>query len=399
MKNLKTTATLLIALFTLSVLAVAMPVSATTGITFVDFGPTGRTPSLEGTISYDDTNLYFHVTVLGQDAADDDYLAFWIDPDYLNKGLSGMSSQFDSPWNEHNKLLMLNFFTGNTDPEWGDGTGGNCPWMQKSKTLPTGVSLTYTDTTEGMDWEGTIPLLELGMSAGDTFGYMFAARINTDDKYVDGYPEMVFGVTPGWDLRDYNTVTIPSPSAAVSMNAESAGYMLTVQIEGMGSVTPEPKPEGYFHGETVTLTATPVLGWHFGHWEGIPTGRRNNPLTVTMDSDKTLTAVFVLDVVSISVYPTSVDFGTVIMGTTSNLETVKITNEGNVMVEIDATVDAGFFGSYLRLDNVPVGDWSDLTKNIDVGGKLGVSLVLDLTGYRDVGGREGTLVFWAEKAP
>jgi len=196
-------------------LVTAVPVSADGDVVLVDFGPTPRTPSLEGTISHDGSNLNFTVTVYDQDVADDDYLAFWIDPDYLNKDLSGMSNQFDSPWNEHNKLLMLNFYKGNTDPEWGDGTGGNCPWMQKSTSLPAGVSLTYTDTDDGMNWEGTIPFSVLGMSAGDTFGYMFAARIKTDVKYVDGYPEMVYGFTPGWDLRDYNTWAPPPTKADI----------------------------------------------------------------------------------------------------------------------------------------------------------------------------------------
>lgn len=207
----KTTATLLIAIFMVSMFAVVIPVSATTPVVIVEFGPTGRIPGLEGTISYDGTNLYFSVTVLEQDAADDDYLAFWIDPDYINKDLSGMVNLFDSPWNEHNKLLMLNFYSG-TVPRWGDGSGGNCPWMQTTTSLPEGVSLTYTDTEEGMDWEGTIPLSVLGLSEGDTFGYMFSARIKTDKKYVDGYPEPAyFPNLAGWDLRDYALITLELP--------------------------------------------------------------------------------------------------------------------------------------------------------------------------------------------
>ena len=212
----KMTAILLTVIFMISTFAVAITVSANTPVALVEFDPTSRIPSLEGSISYDDTNLYFSVTVYDQDAADDDYLAFWIDPDYLNKDLSEMVSQFDSPWNEYSKLLMLNFYYGtDPDPRWGDGSGGNCPWMQTTTSLPEGVSLTYIDTSEGMDWEGTIPLSLLGLSEGDTIGYMFSARIKTDAKYVDGYPETVYGYTPGWDLRDYALVTIPAPALAM----------------------------------------------------------------------------------------------------------------------------------------------------------------------------------------
>jgi len=208
-----------------SLLVVPAMVSAAGGVVPVDFGPTGRTPSLEGTISEDGTNLYFSVTVLEQDAADDDYLAFWVDPDYANKDLSGMVNQFDSPWNEHNKLLYLNFYGGNTDPVWYDGAGGECPWPSPAVPggglpLPSGVSLTYIDTDDGMSWEGTIPFSVLGLSAGDTFGYMFAARIKTDAKYVDGYPEMLYGFTPGYDLRDYSTATIPNTAVGLTANTE-----------------------------------------------------------------------------------------------------------------------------------------------------------------------------------
>lgn len=205
----------------------------------VDFGPTDRTPSLEGTITEDGTNLYFSVTVLGQDAADDDYLAFWIDPDYLNKDLLGIVDVFVQPWNEYNKVLYLNFYGGNTDPVWYDGAGGECPWPSPvipggGLPLPSGVSLTYTDTEEGMNWEGIIPFSVLGVSAGDTFGYMFAARTNTPDRHTDGYPEPSF--TPGWDLRDYNTATIPD--AAVTVETEVLADVIAI------SITPTELPFG-----------------------------------------------------------------------------------------------------------------------------------------------------------
>ena len=41
----------------------------------------------------------------------------------------------------------------------------------------------------------------------------------------------------------------------------------------------------------MTLTATPVAGWTFDHWEGALTGSAN-PTTLLMNSNKTLTAVF-----------------------------------------------------------------------------------------------------------
>ncbi|MCX6875947.1 MAG: SUMF1/EgtB/PvdO family nonheme iron enzyme [Verrucomicrobia bacterium] len=53
-------------------------------------------------------------------------------------------------------------------------------------------------------------------------------------------------------------------------------------VTGAGNYTP---------GSTATLTATPDPGYVFSKWTGDATGRAN-PLSVVMDSDKTITAVF-----------------------------------------------------------------------------------------------------------
>ncbi len=50
----------------------------------------------------------------------------------------------------------------------------------------------------------------------------------------------------------------------------------------------------YFDGGTATLTAQPNSGYLFSHWTGAATGSKN-PTTVHMDSDKSVTAVFVRD--------------------------------------------------------------------------------------------------------
>jgi hypothetical protein len=67
-------------------------------------------------------------------------------------------------------------------------------------------------------------------------------------------------------------------------------YTLTVTVSGQGSVDP---PTGeYDAGETLSLTPTPAAGWRFDHWEGDATGD-DNPLSITLSEDMTITAVFV----------------------------------------------------------------------------------------------------------
>jgi hypothetical protein len=64
-------------------------------------------------------------------------------------------------------------------------------------------------------------------------------------------------------------------------------YYLSTSVDGQGSVS----PGSGFYGEQVILTATPESGWGFDHWEGDASGNLN-PVTVTMDSDKTVVAYF-----------------------------------------------------------------------------------------------------------
>jgi len=65
--------------------------------------------------------------------------------------------------------------------------------------------------------------------------------------------------------------------------------ILTVNIVGSGTVDP---PGGSYARRTVvTLTAESESGWYFDHWEGDLSGS-DNPTTITMQGNKTVTAVF-----------------------------------------------------------------------------------------------------------
>jgi uncharacterized repeat protein (TIGR02543 family) len=69
-------------------------------------------------------------------------------------------------------------------------------------------------------------------------------------------------------------------------------YSLTVSVVGSGSVTKVPDQASYASGTVVTLTAVPDIGWSFSAWSGALSGS-TNPTTITMDSDKAVTATFV----------------------------------------------------------------------------------------------------------
>ncbi|TVR35436.1 MAG: hypothetical protein EA390_01750, partial [Balneolaceae bacterium] len=61
--------------------------------------------------------------------------------------------------------------------------------------------------------------------------------------------------------------------------------------EGQGSVTKSPDQDSYTDGTQVTLTANPASGWSFKQWQGDLSGS-TNPAAITVDQDKSVTAVF-----------------------------------------------------------------------------------------------------------
>ncbi|MGY3090398.1 putative repeat protein (TIGR02543 family) [Hymenobacter sp. UYAg731] len=82
-----------------------------------------------------------------------------------------------------------------------------------------------------------------------------------------------------------------SISFSVSNQATTASYALTVSTVGSGTVTKSPDQASYASGTNLSLTATPATGYQFSGWSGDATGA-TNPLSVTMTSNKTITATF-----------------------------------------------------------------------------------------------------------
>ena len=80
-------------------------------------------------------------------------------------------------------------------------------------------------------------------------------------------------------------------TAIFTENSLPQQYSLSVNIVGQGIVTVNPQLALYDSGSQVTLTAVPANGWIFAGWSGDLTGN-TNPTSITIDSDKTLTATF-----------------------------------------------------------------------------------------------------------
>lgn len=68
-------------------------------------------------------------------------------------------------------------------------------------------------------------------------------------------------------------------------------YTLTTNTTGSGTIARNPNQPNYASGKVVALTATPASGYQFTGWSGNASGT-SNPLSVTMNSNKTITANF-----------------------------------------------------------------------------------------------------------
>ena len=105
----------------------------------------------------------------------------------------------------------------------------------------------------------------------------------------------------GWMFKrwggDFEAQTESKVNVKVEQNISIEAYFvrlysLTVETEGQGEVIIDPEKTMYEEGDTPTLEAVPAENWVFDHWTGNLAGTAN-PETLTMNADKTVTAVFV----------------------------------------------------------------------------------------------------------
>ncbi|GEM_PF-1676346 len=137
-----------------------------------------------------------------------------------------------------------------------------------------------------------------------------------------------------------------NPCYEVILGTPPPQYNLVVDLTGNGSVLLNPPGGTYYEGTVVQLTATADTGWEFTGWSGDMTAT-DNPLQVTMDGDKSITATF------------------------TELPPVTLTVDvvGNGSVTLDPAGGSYPFGTVVQLTAAPDADWhfsgwsGDLTGN------------------------------------
>jgi uncharacterized repeat protein (TIGR02543 family) len=96
----------------------------------------------------------------------------------------------------------------------------------------------------------------------------------------------------------------------VTANFALKTYTLTTAVSGQGAISPAAGPHTHNSGDSVEITATAGQGWKFDHWTGDFSGSQN-PMAVTIDGNKTVTAVFVQIPASFTLQVTKTGNGTV----------------------------------------------------------------------------------------
>ena len=115
-------------------------------------------------------------------------------------------------------------------------------------------------------------------------------------------------------------------------------YTLDINIQGEGQVIETPEQITYNAGETVELEATPEDGWIFDRYTGENLDTEENPLTITMDSNKEITATFTQE-------------------QQPEQYTLDIIIEGNGVVEITPDQDTYDEGTQVTLEAIPDSDY------------------------------------------
>ncbi len=197
-----------------------------------------------------------------------------------------------------------------------------------------------------------------------------------------------------------NSITLDG-NKTVTANFAKDTVTLTVNTSGSGSVSRDDNGP-YEYGDVVQLTANADTGWHFDSWSGGLTGT-TNPNSITLDGNKTVTATFVKDTVTLTVNVSGsgsvsrddngpYEYGDVVQltansdtgwhfdswsgGLTGTTNPDSITLDGNKTVTatfvkdtVTLTVNTNGNGSVSRDDNGPYeyGDVVQLTANADTG--------------------------------
>jgi len=129
-----------------------------------------------------------------------------------------------------------------------------------------------------------------------------------------------------------NPLTVPMYADRTLTSNFILEYTLTLAAGTGGTIDPLPGVHTYEDGTVVMIEAKPDSGYRFTGWSGDVTST-DNPLTITMDSDKTITANFIQQ------YTLTIEAGS---GGTTDPTPGTYTHDEGTSVTITATPNSGY---------------------------------------------------------
>lgn len=121
-----------------------------------------------------------------------------------------------------------------------------------------------------------------------------------------------------------NTCTVPAKKAQViTLVSTTPEHTVTISVNGNGTVTGA-NTGTYLQGTELSLTATPAEHYEFTGWTG-DVESTANPLTITVDGDKNITANFAKKQYTLTVFVNDENKGTVDVATASHEAGTEVT--------------------------------------------------------------------------
>ena len=202
-----------------------------------------------------------------------------------------------------------NIYIGGEGNNWGTPitphSGNSEGFIAKLNVLPPTVTTTpasnvnaSTATSGGnVTSDGGAPVTERGVCWSSLPNPTTANTKTSDGAGTGSFTSSLTGLTPNtlYYARAYATNSAgTSYGSPITFTTEAGTYDLTVTSMPGGSTNPPAGIHAYRKDSTATVTATPLVGKSFDYWGGDVAGadKYNNPLSIFMDSDKSIIAYF-----------------------------------------------------------------------------------------------------------
>lgn len=252
------------------------------------------------------------------------------------------------------------------------------PFTTYTGTVTTGVKDPFGNALqEDYVWSfTTIPEVTLSVSTDDSGTVTGAGLFNNGSLVtVEASPNAGFEFT-NWTIDDAEVSTTASyefevvGNMALVANFEVATYTLTTTAVN-GTLSKNPDQPTYSHNSEVILTANPDTGYEFSSWSGDATGT-DNPLTLVMDSNKSVTVNFTLIPVNTFTLSVNAQNGTV------NISPNQTTyNEGTDVI-LTPNADTGY--EFASWSGDATGNNNPLTITMDADKVITANFIQENTG-------------------